>query len=87
MNDNDYVYVDGHPALGYPNFIIQREGKLYVTLAVLEYDPDAPDLTPEQQECIADLMRVFGGAAEVAARDVETRLGISCQSTNPPAED
>ncbi len=48
-NNRDTVYVStgAQPALGEPQFLIEHEGKLYLTLAVLAYegkDDDAAHL-------------------------------------------
>ena len=75
-------------ALCEPTFIIKVQGKYYGTLAVWEYDPDAPDLTPEQRRDIEELARVYG---EERARGevyeaVKLRRSVICHfgSTNPP---
>ena len=38
-----------------PRFLLEADGKLYLTLAVLEYDPRHPKVTREQSKAIADL--------------------------------
>ena len=60
MDDQDpteLVYVATHSvaALSQPTFLIEVEGKYYATLAVWEYDHDAPCLTEEQHRFITRL--------------------------------
>ena len=50
-----HVAKDGQPALAAPNFVIEDGERLYVAIAVLEYDPGAQDLTDEQKRGIEEL--------------------------------
>jgi hypothetical protein len=42
-------------ALEEPRFLIEQDGKLYLTVAVLEYDPKHPKISKEQAATIGDL--------------------------------
>lgn len=42
-------------ALEEPRFLLEVEGKLYLTLAVLEYDPKHPKITKAQAATIREL--------------------------------
>ncbi|MDP8912015.1 MAG: hypothetical protein M3N39_00395, partial [Pseudomonadota bacterium] len=42
-------------ALEEPRFLIEADGKLYLTLAVLEYDPKHPKIRKEHEAIIEDL--------------------------------
>jgi hypothetical protein len=46
---------DGIRALEEPRFLIEADGKLYLTVAVLEYDPKHPELKDEHRKTIGDL--------------------------------
>ena len=43
-----------------PAFVIEYGGKLYLTLGVLEYDPEQGDLTDEQKRTIEKLKGHLG---------------------------
>jgi hypothetical protein len=82
----DYVEVRSrnyaHPQ---PNFIIRHNGKLYLTVAVLEYDEGADNITREQREDIARVQHLFDSSTDFdRAAYVEMKMGFSFQSTNPP---
>ena len=62
---------DAISALEEPRFLIESEGKLYVTAAVLEYDPEHPELQDEHRQSIDDLRREFETCEPVRA----VRLG------------
>ena len=62
---------DGINALEEPRFLIESDGKLYLTAAVLEYDPQHPELEDEHRQSIADLQREFETCEPVKA----VRLG------------
>ncbi len=57
MADNRTVNVcrQGLTAIEEPRFLLEVDGKLYLTLAVLEYDPKHPKITKEQSKTIGDL--------------------------------
>ena len=63
MDDNEgrctVKIVTDATALSRPSFIIKDAGRYYVSLAVWEYDPNAPHLTPEQKRDIDDLIQIF----------------------------
>jgi len=65
--DSDIVHVTKRTeALGSPNFVIEQNGRLYVAVAVLEYDPDSPGISAEQREGVAQIRRMFERAAKEA---------------------
>jgi hypothetical protein len=49
-------------ALDAPNFIVEYQGKLYITLAALEYDANARNLTREQKSGIKSVRKMFEAA-------------------------
>lgn len=57
----------GVSALEEPRFLLEAEGKLYLTMAVLEYDPKHPQITGEQSRAIASLQGVMKKAAKARA--------------------
>lgn len=62
---------EGISALEEPRFLIEYGGKLYVTAAVLEYDPAHPELQDEHRQSIAELQRELETLEKVPA----VRLG------------
>ena len=49
------VCSQGMTALEEPRFLLEVDGKLYLTLAVLEYDPKHPKITKEQAATVREL--------------------------------
>ena len=78
---------DGIRALEEPRFLIHADGKLYLTVAVLEYDPNHPELKEEHKATIADLHQQLQAAPPVqAARmgpEVLTRDVIAANMVGP----
>ena len=61
--DNDFVELtERHLALAAPNFIVEHQGRLYVTVAALEYDPNAKGLTREQKRGVKMVQKLFKSA-------------------------
>jgi hypothetical protein len=58
---------DGISALDEPRFLIEADGKLYLTVAVLEYDPNHPDLKDEHRQTIGDLQAQLESGEQVRA--------------------
>jgi len=50
----------GIRALEEPRFLIEWEDKYYLTVAVLEYDPQHPDLSHEQRQVMGHLDQTLG---------------------------
>ena len=57
----------GISALEEPRFLLEVDGKLYLTMAVLEYDPEHEGITHEQRHAIAELQDFMGEAEGVRA--------------------
>ena len=66
--------------LAQPTFIIELEGKYYLTLGVWEYDPHAPDLNEEQRFQVHHLMEVFN--EHKARRGVHPAVNVPDLSEN-----
>lgn len=54
-------------ALESPRFLIEKDGKLYLSLAVLEYDPEHPGVTSEQKESMERLRGQLGSGQGLRA--------------------
>lgn len=54
-----------------PVFCIQHEGRYYLTLAVLEYDPNQPDMTPEQRKGVEQIEQLYQGTPQT-----ESMMGV-----------
>lgn len=61
-------------ALEEPRFLIEVEGKLYLTAAVLEYDPKHPKITKEQAKTIRDLHGHFERGRKAKAAHFPSEL-------------
>jgi hypothetical protein len=69
---------DGIRALEEPRFLIEADGKLYLTVAVLEYDPNHPELKDEHRQTIGDLQ----GEIETGEPVRAVRQGAGPMSTS-----
>lgn len=79
----------GVAALEEPRFLLEADGKLYLTVAVLEYDPKHPKITREQSQAIADLqgfMKKGGKAKAVYFPSDQMNAGIIAANTVVPPE-
>ncbi|HWH18557.1 MAG TPA: hypothetical protein VNT77_09535 [Allosphingosinicella sp.] len=61
QNDKKTVMVASSVTKGQaePQFLIEHEGRLYLTLAVVDYDPDQPRFTAAQKKKLIDLRKRF----------------------------
>ena len=74
---------EGISALEEPRFLIQADGKLYLTAAVLEYDPEHPELQDEHRQTIGDLQRQLETGEKVpAVRLRPTRITAALIASN-----
>jgi hypothetical protein len=61
--NNEIVQVTSQrPAFASPNFVIEKDGRLYVTLALIEYDPKASGLSAEQKRGVKQMQKLFDEA-------------------------
>ncbi len=73
-------------ALSGPNFVIEKDGKLYLAAAVLEYDPNGRELDDDQREAINLLSRLFEEAyreAPLRAAVVQRRRRVMALNSGP----
>ena len=54
-------------AIEEPRFLVEADGKLYMTMAVLEYDSKHPQITDEQREVIYALQEKLDGGRSLRA--------------------
>lgn len=77
-------------ALEEPRFLLEVEGKLYLTLAVLEYDPKHPKITEQQRATIKQLEQHVGkGPGARAVHYPGGRLSdevIAANMVDPPPQ-
>lgn len=62
MNDRRRIVrvsANSERAFEEPAFLIRSGGKLFLTVAVLEYDPEHKDITAEQKRAIAEMETLF----------------------------
>ena len=75
-DDIVHVKVPDRAASSSPNFIIEHDGRFYVTVGVLEYDPATKGLTDEQKRGIEDVRKMFNsGQKEYPAQ--ASRLSLN----------
>lgn len=76
-------------ALAEPTFIVEKDGVLYITLAVVAYDPRDAD-TEEQKEGVERMRRLFEGVradSPLPCAQVEFSPGLSRLVQTNPDED
>lgn len=42
-----------------PTFVVEKDGVLYLTVGVLAYDPNAPDLSTEQKRGVQEMQKLY----------------------------
>jgi hypothetical protein len=60
-----YISTASTPALGEPQFLIEHQGRIYLSVAVLEYDPGQSD--PEQRQEASRLQGLLASGEPVKA--------------------
>lgn len=62
------VLVSSDSVEGYaePKLVLEFDGKIYVTLAVLEYDPAAEDMDDDKRADLAELQDMLNGERPVS---------------------
>lgn len=60
-----YISAAATPALGEPQFLIEHQGKIYLSVAVLEYDPSRSD--SEQRQEASRLQGMLASGEQVKA--------------------
>lgn len=48
-----------------PQFVLEYDGKIYVTVGVVEYDPNEPDMDEDERSDLAELQAVLAGGRDV----------------------
>ena len=86
--EKDIVKIAGRkPALSSPSFIIEKDVRFYVTVAVVEYDPQAADLTAEQKKGVAEVQTMFEQAQQqqgsATACPIEPDAAATAMNTGP----
>lgn len=59
------VSSDGVEAYAEPKFVLEFDGKIYVTLGVLEYDPAEEPIDDDERSNLAELQAMLDGARPV----------------------
>ncbi|WP_129790768.1 hypothetical protein [Sphingosinicella sp. CPCC 101087] len=69
-----------------PSFIVEYQGRFYVTVAVIEYDEAAAGLTEDQKIAARQIREMFeaGQASAVKAVPLHSDMEWAGQSTGPP---
>lgn len=66
-----FVCVNPVEALVEPKFVFEFEGKIYVTQAVSEFDPDDPDLSEDARNDLNRLKGILEKGPEVCGTYIE----------------
>lgn len=80
-----HVSSSAKAAFAAPSFIIEQDGRYYVTAAVLEYDPRAPNLTREQQEGVKQIQELYRSGEKTASgvTQISREIGPMPMNTGP----
>lgn len=60
------ISYDSIEAFADPQFVLEFEGKIYVTAAVIEYDPGSSDMDEDERSDLADLQAMLEGPRKVS---------------------
>ena len=60
------VSLESVEAYGEPQFVLEFDGKIYVSLAVIEFDPNDPDMDEDDRADLAELQDVLSGDRPVS---------------------
>lgn len=66
-----FVCADPVEALVEPKFVFEFEGRIYVTQAVTEFDPDDPDLSEDARNDLERLKDILDRGPEVCGSIIE----------------
>jgi hypothetical protein len=55
------VSMESVEAYAEPQFVLEFGGKIYVTAAVIEYDPDDPDIDEDDRSDVSELQAMLNG--------------------------
>lgn len=55
------VSFDSVEAYAEPQFVLEFEGKIYVTVGVIEYDPGDPEMDEDERSDLAELQAMLEG--------------------------
>jgi hypothetical protein len=55
------VSIDSVEAYAEPQFVLEFGGKIYVTMAVMEYDPTLSDMDDDERSDLSELQAMLGG--------------------------
>ncbi len=56
------ISIDSVEAYAEPQFVLEFDGKIYVTAAVIEYDPGDPDMDEDERSDLAELQAMLDGS-------------------------
>lgn len=87
-NERKTVHVSSESVTGYPepHFVLESNGKIYVTLAVLEFDPANEEMLDDERANLADLQALLDGPRSVTGTtvDEEPRFMTMAQAQSDP---
>lgn len=59
------VSLDSVEAYAEPQFVLEFDGKIYVTAAIIEFDPNDPDMDEDERSDLAELQDALSGERPV----------------------
>lgn len=60
------VSLDSVEAYAEPQFVLEFDGKIYVTVGVIEFDPDDSDMDDDEKADFAELQGMLAGGRPVS---------------------
>jgi hypothetical protein len=64
------VSLESVEALAEPQFVLEFDGKIYVTMALLEFDPNDPGMDEDLQSDLGELQAMLSGERTVSGNVV-----------------
>lgn len=64
------VSFDSVEAFAEPQFVVEHDGKIYVTVGVIEYDPNDREMDDDEKSDLAELQEMLRGRRDVTGTTV-----------------
>lgn len=91
MHDDDRrivrISANSERAFEEPAFLIRFRGKMFLTVAVLEYDPEYKEITDAQRRAIKEMETLFEKDECVEAVPVKKTMAFRGANTGPDGEE
>ena len=81
------VSLESVEAYGEPQFVLEFDGKIYVSLAVIEFDPNDPDMDEDDRADLAELQDVLSGDRPVSGAVVGAPMEAAAMAQSQTRDD